>query len=204
MIRWYDAAYVYVGYAAPVNGVMHYFTETAGGVITDVGTTKPVAFVTTHCAPADTAVKVRTAGRQLLNTFTNFNYGVTNTNLFTSTFTNTFTVPILYTITFNTERAMVVPIGIQYNASYQQLVSNIPAIGFLFNNTTMYHRADHDSNNTVVRTLNKHDVGSEATYLLAVGQSVTFTGGYVVAANTVPTVAANALTFVASYKIVEA
>lgn len=53
MIKWYDNAGVYVGYAAPVNGVIHYFTRNISGVITDNGVTKPVLFDTTCCSTGE-------------------------------------------------------------------------------------------------------------------------------------------------------
>lgn len=49
MIKWYDSSGNYVGYAAPVNGLIHYFSSDNAGVITDLGVTKPVTFDTTCC-----------------------------------------------------------------------------------------------------------------------------------------------------------
>jgi hypothetical protein len=49
MTKWYDSSGVYVGYSAFYNGAIHYYTVAANGVVTDLGTTKPVLFDTTCC-----------------------------------------------------------------------------------------------------------------------------------------------------------
>lgn len=204
MIKWYDSSGNYVGYAAPVNGLIHYFSSDNAGVITDLGVTKPVSFDTTCCAPADTTVKVRTAGRLFNTGFTNFNFGANQLSLFTASYTNTATVPVLFSLDFITDQIMVVPAGPQLNASFRSLTSSIPAIGYWASTTTQFHRADYDSNNTVARTIEKYDQANTHTFLLTAGQTVTFTGGYGVAANSIPTVAGNTVSFAGVYTVVEA
>lgn len=204
MIKWYDNAGVYVGYAAPVNGVIHYFTRNISGVITDVGTTKPAGFVTTHCAPADTTVKVRSAGVLAAGSFTNFNFGLNQPSLFTSSFTNTFTVPILFTLHFVSARGIAAPAGQQYVDSVVGLTSSVSAISYAFSPTFQGHRDDFEHNQTVGRTYQKYDQASTHVFLLAVGQTVSFTGFYAFSLSTIPVSAFNYLEYKLNYQIVEA
>lgn len=100
MIKWYDSSGNYVGYASPVNGVMHYFSRDNAGVITDLGVTKPVAFVTTCCdsggsfltyVPMQAAASVLGVTHAALGTFV-------GTPSSTLSFTNTDTVRTLQVI----------------------------------------------------------------------------------------------------------
>lgn len=204
MTRWYDALYNYVGYSAYFNGAIHYYTETAAGVITDQGTSKPASFITTHCAPASTAVKVRTAGVLPGATFTNFNFGVNNPALFTNSFTNSFSVPILFTLHFVSARGIAAPAGEQYLDQITSITSNVAAISYAFNPLTQYHRFDFNHNQSVPRTYQKYDQASTHIIPINAGQTVTFTGGYAFSGNTIPTVAYNYIEFKLNYEIIEA
>ena len=100
MIKWYDSSGNYVGYASPVNGLIHYFSSDNAGVITDLGVTKPVSFDTTCCdsgaaipdyVPMQAAASVLGVNHAALGTFV-------GTPSSTLSFTNTDTVRTLQVI----------------------------------------------------------------------------------------------------------
>lgn len=204
MTKWYDSSGVYVGYSAFYNGAIHYYTVAANGVVTDLGTTKPVLFDTTCCDSGATAVKVRDAGILSAGSFTNFNFGLNQPSLFTTSYTNTSTVPVLFTLHLVTFRTIQAPAGQQYLQEVTSLASSIPAISYAFNASNQYHRDDFEHNQAVPKEYTKYDQASTHVFLLAVGQTVSFTGGYAFASNTIPTVAGNVLEFKLSYQVVEA